>query len=56
MWKGQCWHLRLRQLLPYLENIHHVGVCAEEDVQTGLIPVTVLILPGSNLQEVGSRC
>lgn len=42
----------------YLEHVHHVGVCPEEDVQACLIPVTILILPCSNLhmgQEVNSQ-
>jgi hypothetical protein len=34
-----------------LEHVHHVGVSAEEDVQAGLIPVTVLVLPCSNLSR-----
>lgn len=39
-----CW-------APHLEHIHHVGVGTEEDVKACLIPVTILILPGSNLQQ-----
>jgi hypothetical protein len=40
-----------------LEHVHHVGVRAKEDVQAGLIPVTVLVLPCSNLstQQQGQQ-
>jgi len=38
----------------HLEHVHHVGVCTKEDVQACLIPITILILPGSNLS--GSTC
>ena len=31
-----------------LEELKHVRVGPEEDVQTRLVPVTVLVLPGSN--------
>ena len=31
------------------EEVHHVGVCAEEDVEAGFYPVAVLVLPGRHL-------
>jgi hypothetical protein len=31
------------------EQLAHVAVSAEEDVQTGFIPVTVVVLPGRHL-------
>ena len=34
-----------------LEQVHEVGVGAEEDVQASLVPVAVLVLPGSNLRR-----
>ena len=37
----------------FLEQIHHIGVCSEENMQAGLNPVTVWILPSTNLMK---RC
>ena len=32
--------------IQFLEHVHDVGVCTEEDVKPSLDPISVLVLPG----------
>lgn len=36
----------------FFEYVHHVGIGTEEDVESGFVPISVLVLPCCYLQMV----